>query len=112
MSDIWEYVSSDLEFIIDSVVVMRHYTKLDELDDYETVEDYITENINHGDIEDVDVNNVETDFVSRHNHNQKLQEMRHDRNTKVEERDKLIMKLQQEVKKLEKQLRFIGGGEE
>ena len=119
MSDIWEYVGGDFEFVITSTVHMTHYANLDDLNDYHDVSDYVSNNLNEGDCDDVDINNVESDFVSKSEHKKMIMEIRDDRNKieydynkKLNEKGQEIYRLKNIIKKLEKQLKFIGGSEE
>lgn len=119
MSDIWEYVGDDFEFIITSTVQMTHYANLDNLNDYHDVADYVCNNLNEGDCDDVDIINVEADFISNSEHQKVCREIKDDRNKKLNEKQEQLIEKQAEiyrlqniVEKLEKKLKFIGGGEE
>ena len=112
MSDIWEYVSDDFDFVITSTVHMTHYANLCDLNNYTDVADYISDNINEGDCDDVDIVNVETDFMPKAEHIKLCREIKDDWNKKLNEKRLEINRLQDIVEKLEKKLKFIGGGEE
>jgi len=112
MSDIWEYVGDDFEFVITSTVHMTHYANLNDLNNYTYIQDYISDNINEGECDQVDVDNVETDFMPKIEHQKICREIKDDRNKKLNEKQQEIYQLQNIVEKLEKQLKFIGGGEE
>ena len=112
MSDIWEYVGDDFEFVITSTVHMTHYANLYDLNNYTNVSDYITDNLNDGDCDDVDIVNVETDFMSKSEHHKLCVEIRDDKNKKLIEKQQEIQRLQNIIEKLEKKLKFIGGSEE
>ena len=112
MSDIWEYVGDDFEFVITSNVQMTHYANLYDLNNYTDVSDYISDNLNEGDCDSVDIVLVETDFMPKSQHQKVCREIKDDRNKKLEEKNEQIRKLQQEIQILKKQSRFIGGSEE
>ncbi len=98
MSSIWEYCDEQFNFTVDVTVSGTLYVDLEELSRYDyDIEEYVQNESNEMEIQDVSIERVESDAVS---YNQYQEER-----TKVRQKNLIIEELKEKITELENKLK-------